>query len=302
MKTLEGGSILSYPERGPWGDARWRGNCSGYIYRDLFQQFKPHFFIDPMMGSGTSIGVARELGIDAMGLDLHQGFNILRQSILQAAGKPADLVFSHPPYHDIIVYSGSVWGTSPHPDDLSRCPSEEDFVEKLVIALLNQRDATASGGIYGTLIGDVRRNGRYSSYQAELIARLPARELGAVWIKAQHNMQSLDTRYKRLRYPLVSHEYILLWEKPQSTSLLVVLEEVLLKSRQRIQSTWKAIVRAALIALGNRAKLTDLYAAIAARAPERLQTNPHWREKIRQTLQKHKDFTPEGHGLWCLST
>ena len=71
-----------------------------------------------MVGSGTSMDVAREMGIQAFGLDLHSGFNVLRESILSAIGQPADLVVSHPPYGGMILYSGNVWG-SPHPDDLS---------------------------------------------------------------------------------------------------------------------------------------------------------------------------------------
>lgn len=27
--TLSHGSILSFPDRGPWGNARYHGNCSG---------------------------------------------------------------------------------------------------------------------------------------------------------------------------------------------------------------------------------------------------------------------------------
>jgi hypothetical protein len=27
------GSLLSFPERGPWGRAGYRGNCSGYVYQ-----------------------------------------------------------------------------------------------------------------------------------------------------------------------------------------------------------------------------------------------------------------------------
>jgi len=44
------------------------------------------------------------------GLDLHSGLNILKQLILEMVGKPSDLVLSHPPYHNIVVYSGNVWG------------------------------------------------------------------------------------------------------------------------------------------------------------------------------------------------
>ena len=63
-----------------------------------------------MVGSGTSVEVAREINIEAHGLDLHSGFNILKQSILEVVGKPSDLVLSHPPYHNIVVYSGNMGG------------------------------------------------------------------------------------------------------------------------------------------------------------------------------------------------
>ena len=104
-------SILSFPDRGPWGKSSWRGNCSGHIYKSLFEQLKPAVFVDPMVGGGTSVEVAREMGIQAHGLDLHSGFNVLRDSILAKVGKPADLVVSHPPYGAMIVYSGNVWGS-----------------------------------------------------------------------------------------------------------------------------------------------------------------------------------------------
>lgn len=68
-------SIISYPERGPWGQSSYRGNCSGHVYRELFESLRPSHFIDPTVGSGTSIEVAREMGIDAVGLDLRHGFN-----------------------------------------------------------------------------------------------------------------------------------------------------------------------------------------------------------------------------------
>jgi hypothetical protein len=36
--------------------------------------------------------------------------------------------------------------------------------------------ATAPGRFYGIIIGDVRRRGQYSSYQADAIARMPKEE------------------------------------------------------------------------------------------------------------------------------
>jgi hypothetical protein len=75
------------------------------------------------------------MSIEAHGLDLHSGFNILKQRILEVVGKPSDLVLSHPPYHNIVVYSGNEQGRGAHPDDLSRCVSEDEF---LVLSRRNQ--------------------------------------------------------------------------------------------------------------------------------------------------------------------
>src|SRR6516225_11116941 len=81
-------------------------------------------------------------------------------------------VLSHPPYHNIVIYSGNEQGRGAHPDDLSRCVSEDELLNKLTITLKNQRDATRAGGYYGAIIGDVRKRGVYSSYQADLIVRM----------------------------------------------------------------------------------------------------------------------------------
>lgn len=295
-------SILSFPDRGPWGSAAWRGNCSGHVYRELFEQLRPAVFVDPMVGSGTSVEVAREMGIEAHGLDLHAGFDVLADSILAAVGKPADLVVSHPPYGSMIVYSGEVWGEAPHPADLSRCVDDEDFCEKMTAALLNQRDATAAGGVYGTIIGDLRRDGRYVSYQAELIARLPAAELSAVIIKAQHNTRSDARRYGRMRFPRITHEYVLLWSRPrQIVSALATLTAMAQQAQRRVRAAWKAVVRNALAQLGGAADLRSLYAKVAEHAPEHVAANPHWQAKVRQVLQLHPEFAHRARGQWELA-
>jgi hypothetical protein len=171
-----------------------------------------------MVGSGTSVQVARDLGIQAYGFDLHSGFNVLKDRILEAVGRPCDLVLSHPPYHNMVVYSGKVWGRAAHPDDLSRCSREEEFLDKLTIALKNQRDATRRGGYYGVIIGDVRRGGEYSSYQANLVTRMPKQELRGVLIKQQHNVTS-NVRNYPLKLPRIMHEYVILWEPRWNVSV-----------------------------------------------------------------------------------
>lgn len=293
-------SILSYPDRGKWGKASWRGNCSGHIYQDLFRQLKPSFFVDPMMGSGTSIEVAKEMGIEARGLDLHSGFNAISQSILMAVGKPADLVLSHPPYGAMILYSGNVWG-EPHPDDLSRCESDEDFHEKMQLVLLNQRDATVPGGYYGTIIGDWRRKGVYTSYQAECIARMPKDELAAVLIKGQHNCQSDAKSYGRMKLPFIMHEYILLWQK-KAVPVLVLLRDLAISQHQRLVGTWKNIVKSVLVTLGGKASMAEIYDKVAEQAPDKLTTNTEWKAKVRQTLNQNRNlFASDERGVWALA-
>lgn len=102
----------------PWTVGRPRLSrqlSSGHVYRQVFEILRPRVFTDPMVGGGTSVEVAHEMGIEAHGLDLHSGFNILKQRIIEAVGKPSDLVLSHPPYHNIVVYSVEVWGRVGHP-------------------------------------------------------------------------------------------------------------------------------------------------------------------------------------------
>lgn len=296
-------SIWSYPERGKWGNSSYRGNASGHLYRDLYSALCPSFVIDPCMGSGTSIHVAQEMGIEALGLDLRNGFNLLRDSILTVAGKPADLVISHFPYHDMIIYSGHVY-PEVYADDLSRCANVDDFLEKAQQALLNQRDATKDGGYYATLIGDHRKNSEYRSYQAEFIARMPSKELCSVIIKAQHNCMSDKKTYRNIanKLPRIQHEYLIVWQKPKVPQLLLLtLREMASASQKRITGTWKAVVRQAMSALGGQAALSDLYRHIEGNAPERVSVNPNWKAKVRQTLQLCSFYENTSRGVWRIA-
>jgi len=271
------------------------------VYQHLFERLRPTVFVDPMMGSGTSVEVAREMGIEAYGLDLHQGFNAIHDSILRAVGKPADLCVSHPPYGAMIIYSGKVWGKEAHPDDLSRCATDDEFHEKMQTVLFNQRDATAHGGYYGAIIGDWRRNGTYTSYQSEMISRMPKNELAAVLIKAQHNCRSNVTQYRAMRLPFILHEYIVLWRKKEAP-VLVLLGDIARQQQSRLTGTWKSIVRTVLMQLGGTVDLTQLYETVAQAAPERLALNGTWREKVRQTLSRNPAlFRPMGNGVWSLA-
>jgi len=95
-------SILSYPSRGKYGDSKYRGNCSGFVIRDLIDTFKPKKFVQVFSGGGTGKDVAREKGYaNSIHLDLNNGWD----AMTDAMPTSSDFVFSHPPYFDIIDYT-----------------------------------------------------------------------------------------------------------------------------------------------------------------------------------------------------
>ena len=94
-------SLISYRDRGPYGDAKYPGNTSGRLVKDLLRQFRPKRVLDPMCGSNTTGDVCRELGLPYLGLDLKTGFDLLTSPI---PGR-FDFIFWHPPYWNMVRYS-----------------------------------------------------------------------------------------------------------------------------------------------------------------------------------------------------
>ncbi|GAA4056891.1 hypothetical protein [Amphibacillus indicireducens] len=141
-------SILSYPNRGPYGDASYRGNCSGYIIRDILNYYRPTFFLECFAGSGSGYDVAKGLGYkNSIHLDLNErfgNFNLLTDQLPVGS----DLVFSHPPYWNIVKYSGqnNVWGSEVHKGDLSHIENYSDFIERLDIINRKIYDSIIEGG------------------------------------------------------------------------------------------------------------------------------------------------------------
>lgn len=291
-------SIISFPDRGKWGSASWRGNCSGHIQRELIEHFNPKLFVDICEGSGTSRDVCRVLGVDYKGFDLHTGTDFTSDYILSLLPGPADLVFSHPPYADMIDY-GAI-GEFKDPKlvsrDLSRCNSVDEFLEKSYLMLLNQREATKAGGIYSCLIGDMRQKGTFRSFQSDYIQMMPKSELISVTIKYQHNCVSDATKYSGSFIPIM-HEYLLVWKKSKATTVKVAMDH-LREIKQETSITWRTIIRMALIKLGGRAKLDDIYRMVEKDADDRIALNQNWMAKIRQTLQQH--FESVERGVWAV--
>lgn len=64
-------------------------------------------------------------------------------------------------------------------------------------------------------------------------------------------------------------------------------------------STWRDVVAAVLDKLGGKASLSELYEAIDGH--KKTKNNPHWKAKIRQTLQMGDCFTSSERGVWSVA-
>jgi len=204
-------SVVSYPDRGPWGDSKYRGNCSGHLIKDLILRFSAKSVFDPAQGSGTArdvvTGINKHLKKEILyeGRDLKQGWDILTSSLPQ---KQFDLVWYHPPYWDIIQYSDN-------PKDLSNSSTLENFERNLNQSTEKLFEAVKPGGIMAVLIGDKRRSGSYYVLMRTLLINEKIGKLKALIIKLQHNCKS-DRMFYNSQNPFlipIKHEYCLIFQK-----------------------------------------------------------------------------------------
>lgn len=287
-------SVVSYPDRGRWGNPRYRGNCTGHIVRDFFEQYMTRqdgLAVDPSIGGGTSADVAREMGIRFIGTDLHQGFNLLTDDLGSYLGEEAHIAWWHPPYGEMIQYSGVEWGETSK-WDMSRM-NIQDFTEALELAVMNIHDAVERGGVYGILMGNMRRAGEYYNFSS-LVERVAPGKLIDEIIKVQHNCVS-DSRAYRGNIVRISHEKLLVFRRNQSS--LFLLAKVERRAQAMTAITWRAAVRRVL--QGNILHLDVIYASMESYAKTR--SNNHWQAKVRQVLQDERFFVRVETGIYQLA-
>ena len=137
---LEMTTHWSFPKRGDWAthDAKWRGNWSPYIPRNIILRYSGEgdLVLDQFAGGGTTLVEAKLLNRDIIGVDVNDA--ALRRcrektafDIESAKGKvyikkgdarnldfipddSIDLICTHPPYADIIKYSDDIDGDLSH--------------------------------------------------------------------------------------------------------------------------------------------------------------------------------------------
>lgn len=128
---------------------------------------------------------------------------------------------------------------------------------------------------------------------------MPRDELKSMVIKTQHNVSSQSKRYT-LPYPLIAHEYLLVWKRAER-SLYALWQTLVEQAHRTLQGTWRALVQNVLVQLGKPTQLPDLYAAIAEAVPG-ASSREHWQAKVRQVLYTHPDvFKRSERGVWGLA-
>lgn len=288
-------TIVSYPDRdNRYGNNKYRGNCSGLLIKDLLEFYKPKKVFDPMTGSGTTKDVCKELGIENLCLDLNPawgGFDALNDEIPESS----DFIFWHPPYHDIIKYSGNMYG-QPDVRDLSRCKTYAEFIKKLDKVQAKLLTSLRKNGRIAILVGDIKKKSLLFSMQRDM-SWFGAPE--QIILKLQNNCWSDNQNYNGKFIP-IKHEYLLIFKRSDCYVLPAkVTKQVQIDLRQSTKITWRDVVLAALESLGGQATLSQLYKEIEGH--KKTETNNAWKEKIRQVVRSYKDFKRTGEGEYALA-
>lgn len=296
-------NVLSFPERGPWGSSKWRGNCSGFIQALLMYKYDVKKFGEVFAGSGTGSDVAKDMGVSYIGVDINP--NPVRSDILcvDAIGDDvpyqfgaADMVFMHPPYPMInIPYAGSMF---PDPTgQLSKLDigqmDWETGMKVLNAIIMKYYASMKSGSRMGVLVGEVRRNGTSYSMLNDLVK--PGK-LEQMFVKLQHNCVSDGRRYSKA-VTLNAAEFLIVLQKWSEYFINFTLPtKHTVDARDSKMITWRALISAVL--RENGGTLHEKEVAKILRNHQKAKNTNHLDEKIRQVLQINPEFQRVSPGTY----
>lgn len=298
-------TVLDFPDRGPWGNNRYRGNCSGWIIAYLIWRYGVKSLAELFAGGGTGSDVCKDMNVPYIGADLNP--NPVRNNILTVDAvmdevpdqfRDKEMLFMHPPYGAEIgiSYAGSMYKDTTGElakSDLGQMPWK-DFMRTLNEVIMKYYAAMAPGSKMAVLMGDVRRNGVYYSMFNDIV--MPGTVLQA-YVKMQNNCVS-DGRTYNNRFTPIQHEMMYVIEKALNAYLinykLPVEKEMDL--RDSTSATWKDVVYAVMHKFKEDTSLEKIYHEIESY--RKCQSNPHWKEKVRQTLQSGP-FVSTKRGVWA---
>ena len=227
----------SFPKRGDWAthDAKWRGNWSPYIPRNLLLRYSQagDLVLDQFAGGGTTLVEAKLLNRNIIGVDVNDiALNRCREKIDfehdGANGKvylykgdarkldfipneKIDFICTHPPYADIIKYSDDL------DNDLSRCNVKDLLAEMEKVAAESYR-VLKSNKFCAILMGDTRKKGCMipMSFDVMKVFQKAGFTLKEIIIKEQHNCRATGywkTNSVKYNFLLIAHEYLFVFRK-----------------------------------------------------------------------------------------
>lgn len=234
---LEMTTHWSFPKRGDWAthDAKWRGNWSPYIPRNLLLRYSQEgdLILDQFAGGGTTLVEAKLLNRDIIGVDINDiALERCKEKIdfdyKAAKGRvelhkgdarnldfisddSIDFICTHPPYADIIKYSEGIKG------DLSQL-KVPDFLEEMKLVASESYRVLQKGKFCAILMGDTRQKGHMipMSFDVMRIFEKAGFKLKELIIKEQHNCRATGywkTNSIKYNFLLIAHEYLFVFKK-----------------------------------------------------------------------------------------
>lgn len=234
---LEMTTHWSFPKRGNWAthDAKWRGNWSPYIPRNILLRYSMEndLVLDQFAGGGTTLVEAKLLNRNIIGIDVNDtALARCKEKIdfeyEKANGKvylhrgdarnldfitndSIDLICTHPPYADIIKYSDNI------EEDLSRLKIKDFLVEMKKVAQESYR-VLKKDKFCAILMGDTRQKGNMlpMSFDVMRIFEDVGFKLKELIIKEQHNCKATGywkTNSIKYNFLLIAHEYLFIFRK-----------------------------------------------------------------------------------------
>lgn len=234
---LEMTTHWSFPKRGDWAthDAKWRGNWSPYIPRNIMLRYSAEgdTVLDQFAGGGTTLVEAKLLNRNVIGVDVNDSaLERCREKTAfeyeKACGSvriekgdarnldfikdnSIDLICTHPPYANIISYSEG------NKNDLSSLSVSDFLVEMQDVAKESFR-VLKQGKFCAVLMGDTRKKGCMipMSFEVMKIFQGAGFTLKELIVKEQHNCKATGywkTNSVKYNFLLIAHEYLFVFRK-----------------------------------------------------------------------------------------
>jgi len=233
---LEMNTVWSFPNRGKWAthDAKFRGNWSPYIPRNLLMRFSQDgdLVLDQFAGGGTTLVEAKLLNRNIIGVDINttaierckekttfewkenSDVTIVQGDARNLSFIPdsnIDFICTHPPYANIIKYSES------NPDDLSQFNVPAYLGEMKKVAGECYR-VLKKDKFCAILMGDTRKKGHVipMSFDVMKIFEATGFKTKEIIIKVQHNCKATGfwkTNSIKHNFLLLAHEYLYIFRK-----------------------------------------------------------------------------------------